>query len=69
MENDPYQHTNWNAGCVRPSLIEDTARGAACFWGLERFTACLANDSLWSRSWGASLAAVLAEESDGIEHW
>lgn len=43
--NEPCQHTNCNAGCVKLSLTEDTAQGIACSSGLERFTACLANDS------------------------
>lgn len=46
MKNEPYEHTNCSAGCDKPPLIEDTAQGAACFLGLERFTVCLANDSL-----------------------
>lgn len=45
MRNEPCQHTNCSAGCVKPSLTEDTAQGVAYSLGLERFTACLANDS------------------------
>lgn len=28
MRNEPWQHANGNTGCIRPSLIGDTALGA-----------------------------------------